>query len=49
MKCPECGEILKNLDDVEVGEIVECANCGLELEVVYVNPVKLRIFEEEEK
>jgi alpha-aminoadipate carrier protein LysW len=47
--CPECGEAVSLLDDMEAGEIIECDNCGLELEIISLNPIRLEIFEEEEK
>ncbi|MFB6093334.1 MAG: lysine biosynthesis protein LysW [Halanaeroarchaeum sp.] len=36
--CPECGADVALHDDVEVGEIVDCATCGTELEVTEVAP-----------
>ena len=47
--CPECGASVEILSDMEIGEIIECENCGLELEILSLHPVKLNIFEEEEK
>ena len=38
-ECPECGADLGLHDDLEVGEIVDCATCGAELEVVGDDPV----------
>jgi alpha-aminoadipate carrier protein LysW len=38
-ECPECGADLDLHDDLEVGEIVDCATCGAELEVVGDDPV----------
>lgn len=35
--CPECNEELEVLDDVLVGEILDCQNCGIELEVISRN------------
>ena len=32
-ECPECGGSL-GLESAEVGEIVQCPDCGVELEVV---------------
>ncbi len=32
-KCPECDAKLNILDDVVIGEILSCPDCGLELEV----------------
>ena len=37
--CPECGSEI-NLDSETVeGELVDCADCGVELEVVSINPL----------
>lgn len=32
-KCPECDAELRVPDDVMLGEILSCLDCGLELEV----------------
>lgn len=41
--CPECeATISLNTDTVE-GEIVTCPDCGVELEVVSVNPPELAL------
>nr|HDO81118.1 lysine biosynthesis protein LysW [Candidatus Bathyarchaeota archaeon] len=37
MTCPECYYEFEVDDDIIVGEIVECPDCGAELEVVSVN------------
>jgi len=37
-ECVECGADVALHDDLEVGEIIDCATCGAELEVVDVNP-----------
>ena len=40
--CPECDNpITVDPDDVEEGETVICDECGLELEVVSVDPLEL--------
>jgi alpha-aminoadipate/glutamate carrier protein LysW len=36
--CPECDAIL-SLDSVIKGEIVVCPDCGVELEVLEIQPV----------
>ena len=33
IKCLECGAEFDALDDIIIGEIVTCPDCGLELEV----------------
>jgi alpha-aminoadipate carrier protein LysW len=48
-KCPECEADVKLAADVEKGEIVPCADCGAELEVVERDPVQLRLAPEEEE
>jgi len=40
--CPECDNpITVDTDEVEEGETVQCDECGLELEVVSVEPLEL--------
>ncbi len=39
--CPVCGGALSLHDDLEVGEILDCGDCGTELEVVATDPVTL--------
>ena len=47
--CPECGAELK-LDEVRhQGEIVVCADCGVELEVVSLDPMSLELAPEVEE
>ena len=48
-KCLECNTELNIDKDFQVGEIIECSNCGVELELVSTSPLELSIFEEEEK
>ena len=48
-ECIECEAKLDLADDVETGEIVECPECGTEMEVVSVNPVKLTEAPKEEE
>jgi alpha-aminoadipate carrier protein LysW len=40
-ECVECGADVALHDSVEAGEIVDCATCGAELEVIGVDPVEL--------
>lgn len=40
--CPECDNPLDiDVDDVEEGEIIECDECGAEIEVVSSDPLEL--------
>ncbi len=47
--CPACGEGVPVAGDVELGEVLYCAHCGAELEVIQREPLLLDLFEEEEK
>jgi len=40
-ECVECGANLTLHEDLEAGEIVDCATCGAELEVVGTDPAAL--------
>ena len=48
-QCPECEADVHLAADVERGEIVPCADCGAELEVVQRDPLELRLAPEEEE
>lgn len=47
--CPECDAEI-SLDDVMLGEIIVCPDCGVDLEVTSLNPpaVELAPMEEED-
>jgi alpha-aminoadipate/glutamate carrier protein LysW len=47
--CPECDAQVALAADVLEGEIVICAECGAELEVVSVNPPELALAPEVEE
>lgn len=48
--CPECAAELSLDTQVEVGEIIVCADCGVDLEVTSLSPaaVELAPMEEED-
>ena len=46
--CPEC-EATIGLEDIIKGELVVCPDCGVELEVIEVDPLKLDLAPEEEE
>lgn len=48
-ECPECAAGVPLPDDVVDGEIVQCGECGVELEVVRDGGVTLRLAPEEEE
>ncbi len=46
--CPECDNPLDiDADDVDEGEIVQCDECGTDLEVVSSDPLELAAVDEE--
>jgi len=47
--CPECDATITLAGDVMEGEIVTCAECGAELEVVSTNPPELALAPEVEE
>lgn len=47
--CPECDGEVPLGDDVIVGEIVTCPDCGADLEVMSLNPSKMELAPEEEE
>ena len=45
--CPECDNPLDiDVDEVEEGETLQCDECGVDLEVVSVDPLELTPMEE---
>lgn len=46
--CPECDAEL-TLDDIIEGEIVVCSDCGVDLEVISLDPLKLELAPMEEE
>ena len=46
--CPECGNEIEAAG-LEQGELIVCDDCGSELEVVKVSPLKLEHAPEEEE
>jgi alpha-aminoadipate carrier protein LysW len=48
-ECLECGAELELAPDVEEGEIIVCPDCGVELEVLTVDPVTLDLAPEVEE
>jgi len=39
--CPECEGPIRLAEDLMEGEIIPCGDCGAELEVLSVHPLKL--------
>jgi lysine biosynthesis protein LysW len=46
--CPECGTPVDQ-PEIQLGEVLVCAGCGADLEVISENPVTVEVYEQEEK
>lgn len=40
-ECPVCGAEITLPEDTVAGELIECSDCGTELEVKSIKPIKL--------
>ncbi|WP_394823054.1 lysine biosynthesis protein LysW [Pendulispora albinea] len=49
LQCPECTATIEVSQDTRVSEVVECAGCGCELEVVAKDPIVLALAPEIEE
>lgn len=49
MECLQCAADLDLAADVEIGEIVICPDCGVEWEVMSVDPVTIELAPEVEE
>jgi len=47
IKCPDCQTPVSVLERIEVGEIIECQNCGAEMEIINLKPLEVELIEEE--
>jgi alpha-aminoadipate carrier protein LysW len=48
--CPECESDLDiEEDEIDEGEVVSCAECGTDFEVITVNPLELRAVADEDE
>lgn len=47
--CPECEAVVPLEGGVELGEILVCPDCGVELEVTSLDPVALSLAPREEE
>jgi alpha-aminoadipate carrier protein LysW len=45
--CPECEAVVDGIDAVR-GNIISCPDCGVELEVIAVNPIQLEMLKPDE-
>jgi alpha-aminoadipate carrier protein LysW len=47
--CPECAANITLADDTLQGEIIQCPDCGVELEVMSLAPLVLELAPDEEE
>jgi len=45
--CKDCNEPIEINKELEIGEIIECQNCGAEMEVINLEPLEISLIEEE--
>lgn len=45
--CPDCKSEIKLSENLMVGDILECGECGTEVEITSLNPLKYRELIEE--
>lgn len=48
-ECPVCGAEVELAEGTVQGELIECSDCGTELEVVSVDPFKVEEAPQEEE
>lgn len=48
-ECPVCGAIIELPEGTVVGELIECPDCGTELEVESLNPPTVKEAPQEEE
>lgn len=48
-ECPVCGAEIELKADTILGELLECSDCGTELEVTKLNPFKVEEAPQEEE
>ncbi len=46
-KCPDCGAEMAIKADAEAGDILECGECGTEVEILSLSPLKVEELLEE--
>jgi alpha-aminoadipate/glutamate carrier protein LysW len=47
--CPECAAEITLAKGTEVGEIIVCPDCGVDLEVIGLEPAKVQLAPREEE
>jgi len=47
MKCPDCEIAIPLPEELHVGQIIDCENCGAELEIKSTEPLEFELIEDE--
>ncbi len=45
--CPDCEIEFEIPEDAQIGEILDCENCGAEMEIINLDPIKIKLIEDE--
>jgi len=45
--CPDCKNEIKAIDGMAIGDILECEQCGTEVEILSLNPIEYKELVEE--
>lgn len=45
--CPDCKIELQIPATTQIGKIISCTNCGAELEISNLNPIEIKLIEDE--
>jgi len=45
--CPDCGVEIKQTEGMMIGDILECGECGTEIEILSIDPLQYRELIEE--
>lgn len=45
--CPDCEVEIKIPQNANPGQIIDCDNCGAEIEITNLDPIKIKLIEDE--
>lgn len=45
--CPDCQGIINSSNDLSIGDILECGECGTEVEILSIQPLEYKELVEE--
>lgn len=45
--CPDCKSEIKPIEGMALGDILECSECGTEVEILSIDPIKYKELVEE--